>query len=250
MTKANSLDPPRLATWLLEQFSSVLDVPLAGDLIESFREGRSSGWYWKQVLWAILVAFLHSLRKQSGRLVYAVVCSGFIAVTWSSMFSVANTVYVRSLVLVRDQGRMFWLHPPQEAGPSSGLLAVYNLLSRSHGIQWPWSVAYEIAFQTVFQAVIVAFALCAYFGFARILKVQNVSRALMVVVVVLASGNVAATFLNGPPSTGNFRPIMNLLQLVMWALTSAPEILALTMALLIGMWMIDPHSTARTTGLV
>jgi hypothetical protein len=103
---------------------------------------------------------------------------------------------------------------------------------------------YQISFQTVFQAVIVGFALCAYFGFARILKVQNVFRALILVVVVLASGNVAATFLNGSPSTTDFPFGMNLLQLVEWALMAGPEILGLMMALLIGMWMVDPRSTA------
>lgn len=218
MTKANSLDPPRLATWLLEQFSPVLDVPLTGDLIESFREGRSSGWYWRQVLWAIFVGFLDSLRKQSGRAAYAVVCGGFIAATWSSMFRIANTVYVRQLLLVEGQARHFSLHAPSEAGPSSTLLAIYTLYAKSHGIQWPWSLVYQISFQTVFQAVIVAFALCAYFGFGGILKVQNVVRALTLVVVVLASGNVAATFLNGSPSANGFPFGMNLLQLVAWAL--------------------------------
>jgi hypothetical protein len=245
MTKANSLDPPRLATWLLEQFSPVLDVPLAGDLIESFREGRSSGWYWRQVLWAVLVAFLHSLQKQSGRLVYAVVCGGFIAATWSSMFNVANTGYVREMLLVDGQARMYWLHPPQETGPSSALLAVHTLYAKSYGIEWPWSVVYQIAFQTVFQAVIIVLALCAYFGFAQVFKVQNVSRALMLVVVALASGNVAATFLNGSPLASGFPFVMNLLQLVAWVLMSGPEILGLIMALLVGMWMVDPRSTAR-----
>lgn len=246
MTKAISLDPPRLATWLLEQFSPVLDVPLTGDLIESFREGRSSGWYWRQVLWAIFLAFLHSLRKQSGRLAYAAVSTGFIAATWSSMFHVANVVYIRHLLLIDGEARRFsMIHPPPEAGPSSALLAVYSLYAKSFGLQWPWSLVYQIAFQIVFQAVMITFALCAYFGFARILKVQNVLRALMLVVVVLASGNVAATFLAGSPSASGFPFVMNLMQLVGWVVMSAPEILTLTMALLIGMWMVDPHGTTR-----
>lgn len=46
--------PPRLATILLEHFGPESNKEaLAGDLLESFRQGRSSAWYWRQVLSAI-----------------------------------------------------------------------------------------------------------------------------------------------------------------------------------------------------
>lgn len=65
MTQADSLDPPKLATWLLEQFFPVLqNAPLAGDLVESFKQGRSAGWYWRQVFWAILIGLLNLFRKR------------------------------------------------------------------------------------------------------------------------------------------------------------------------------------------
>ena len=73
MIRANSPHPPRLATWLLEQFSPGLkNAPLAGDLMEAFKQGRSSGWYWSQVVWAILIALPQLLRKQWGALAYCV----------------------------------------------------------------------------------------------------------------------------------------------------------------------------------
>ncbi len=43
--------PPRLATWLLERFCA--DPGLCGDMIEQYREGRSTGWYWKQAVLAV-----------------------------------------------------------------------------------------------------------------------------------------------------------------------------------------------------
>jgi len=39
--------PPRLAVFLLNQFSD--NPPLAGDLEEEYRAGRSAAWYWRQV---------------------------------------------------------------------------------------------------------------------------------------------------------------------------------------------------------
>jgi len=230
MTKVHSLDPPKLATWLLEQFSPVLDAPLAGDLVESFRQGRSAGWYWKQVLWAILLVFLYSLRKQWGRLAYAIVCSGLISAIWPSMFHVTARVYARSVTFVDGGMRLYWDHAVQ----ATTLPAVYALYAESYGIPWPWSLVCQIGFLTVFQALIVASALGAYLGFARILKPQNFLRALMLVVAVLASSNVAATFLS---------VLRRGVQLPLWiGAISTPTII---IALLIGMWMADPGTSAQ-----
>jgi len=225
MTKSNSLEPPKLATWLLEQFSPVLEAPLAGDLIESFRQGRSSGWYWRQVLWAILVAFLCSSRKQWGRLAYAVVCGGLVSATWFSMFPKTASTYVQSIT--ESTGVHFERIQVQEVRALPG---VFDLYAKSYGIHWPWSLVYQVAFQTIFQAVIITFAVCAYFGFARILKVQNLPGALLVVVVVLAGSNLAVTFLT----------VIQPLRLAVWlVLISTP-----TLAMIIGTWMTDPARTA------
>jgi hypothetical protein len=46
----NSAKPPRLAAWILQEFGPELNQEaLAGDLNEAFQQGRSKGWYWRQV---------------------------------------------------------------------------------------------------------------------------------------------------------------------------------------------------------
>lgn len=175
MTKPNSLDPPKLATRLMEQFSPVLkNAPLAGDLIEAFNQGRSSGWYWRQVFWAILIGLLNSFKKRWGYFVYAALCSGLISITWVFMLSV---------------------------GPSSALRTMFTLYAKGYGIQWPWSLVYQIAFLTIFQAVFVASVLFVYLACFRIVNPRKMLRALILIVVVLASGNVASTLLGSRIST-------------------------------------------------
>jgi len=67
MTTPNSLEPPRLATWLLERsLPAGKNAPLAGDLIEGFKQGRSSSWYWRQVLWAIGMGFVNQWASSVG----------------------------------------------------------------------------------------------------------------------------------------------------------------------------------------
>jgi hypothetical protein len=54
--------PPALANWLAHRLvSGPRRESLLGDLIEEYREGRSSSWYWRQVCAAILVGTVHDL---------------------------------------------------------------------------------------------------------------------------------------------------------------------------------------------
>jgi hypothetical protein len=56
-------NPPRLATWLLNRCGFARqNPPLTGDLLEEFRNGRSSAWLWRQTLVAILTGMIQNAR--------------------------------------------------------------------------------------------------------------------------------------------------------------------------------------------
>jgi hypothetical protein len=115
----------------------------------------------------------------------------------------------------------------------SALPQVFALYAKGYAVQWPWSLVYQIAVLTASQFVIVAVALGSYFAFSRMLNPQTLLRAFMVVVVVLASGNVAMTFLS---------VILMRLGLLGWMLVFCTPT---TVALLLGMWNANLGSTSR-----
>ncbi|HUA01938.1 MAG TPA: hypothetical protein VMB02_16495 [Candidatus Aquilonibacter sp.] len=58
-----SSKPPALATWLVEHaIPGKRNEALAGDLFEQFGQGRTSLWYWRQALGAILLGYAREWR--------------------------------------------------------------------------------------------------------------------------------------------------------------------------------------------
>ena len=65
--------PPRIATWLLKRtLSSPSRESLIGDLVEHYRLGRSSAWYWRQTLIAVIVGAVTDIRGHKWLAVRAV----------------------------------------------------------------------------------------------------------------------------------------------------------------------------------
>lgn len=78
-------EPPPLATWVLEHFSTGgRDEALAGDLLEVFRSGRSGSWYWRQALAACVVSWFASLRARLSMLVFVIAWS-MMAPAWTTI---------------------------------------------------------------------------------------------------------------------------------------------------------------------
>jgi hypothetical protein len=81
----NRREPPLLATWTLEHLAAGdRDQALAGDLLEYFREGQSSGWYWHQVLSACAVSWIRALAARTSMLVFALAWSA-AAPAWTAI---------------------------------------------------------------------------------------------------------------------------------------------------------------------
>jgi hypothetical protein len=61
----NARKPPKLAMYLLERFASPYHrESLSGDLIEQFQAGSSTCWVWRQVLSAILAAWMRVVESK------------------------------------------------------------------------------------------------------------------------------------------------------------------------------------------
>jgi hypothetical protein len=83
----NARKPPRLANWLLDRLGPARqNPPLAGDLLEEFRRGRSAAWFWRQTLVAILTSLGQSLR------LYWHVVTG-VAIGWASQAGIAFALW-------------------------------------------------------------------------------------------------------------------------------------------------------------
>lgn len=80
-------EPPRLAQWMLERCAPPRrDEALAGDLLEEFRSGRSTRWYWRQVLSAIAFAWFCAFLKRRTAVLFAALWS-MLAPAWLLVFA-------------------------------------------------------------------------------------------------------------------------------------------------------------------
>ena len=104
----SSTAPPRFATWmLLHLMPGGHDEALAGDLLESFRAGRSRAWYRRQVFVALVVGWIASFFRHRTVLIFAAAW-GTISPAW--------------LLLIRRLDH--W----------------HNLIGPVWRLAWPWSM--------------------------------------------------------------------------------------------------------------
>lgn len=65
-----------LATWIVEHaVPGDSNASLAGDLLEELAQGQSRGWYWRQVLAALLTGYARQLKTQWPAVLFAIAWS-------------------------------------------------------------------------------------------------------------------------------------------------------------------------------
>lgn len=83
-----SRPPPRLATWLLQRcLRGPHTESLLGDLLELHQQGKSNGWYWRQVLVAIGAAGMQAARASGRSLILALVMGWAAILLWQELNS-------------------------------------------------------------------------------------------------------------------------------------------------------------------
>jgi hypothetical protein len=83
------MKPPFIASWMQEHLTAGPgNEALAGDLLEVFRCGRSRGWYWRQVLGAIVISGWREIVNHANVMLFAALWS-MLAPAW--LLVVGNT---------------------------------------------------------------------------------------------------------------------------------------------------------------
>jgi exosortase/archaeosortase family protein len=162
-----SSEPPRLATWLLEHLAQrSKNEGLAGDLVEEFRQGRSVGWYWRQVLGAIVVRFSNEMHAQGGAIGFALGWTCAAAVLWPHIW-------------ISSHLQLFFAWGTRHNGPESPIRVT----------------AIEIAAM----AVILWAALSLYLAIVRSFDLKRFTWGLFVGLLALVAGNVIRLVFSGLP---------------------------------------------------
>jgi hypothetical protein len=95
-----SSKPPALATWLVEHaVRGGNSEALAGDLLEQFSQGRSAGWYWRQVVSAIIVGWSKEFRTLGVAVGVTVVWTSALTLFYGRFWADAQMIALERMVL-------------------------------------------------------------------------------------------------------------------------------------------------------
>jgi hypothetical protein len=86
--------PSALAVWFLRRLCPKRNrEAITGDLLERFREGHSDGWFWRQVLVAILVGASSQMRARCTEICFAAAGTASIwCLPWVRIFPIAAMI--------------------------------------------------------------------------------------------------------------------------------------------------------------
>lgn len=124
--------PPRLASFVLDRLAPGNEA-LHGDLDEEFTRGRTSAWYWRQVLAAIALQGPLVVRARG-----LVAAENFITGIITLLLIGFYAVFVVNVTewLLRFEGVRVWARLPDALGPFNGLAFVLTFLLGLAGGKW------------------------------------------------------------------------------------------------------------------
>src|SRR5215469_17604164 len=165
--------PPTLAVFLLRHLCPKDNREvLIGDLIESFRDGRSDGWFWRQVLIALLVGVSKGLRLH-----WPQIC-----------FAVAGT-----LVIVLES----WI---------IRVPAIERLRVPGISLQWPLSTAYDFGFHAALTALMLQPLLAVLLLLGRVFSWASLLRTFLISFLLVGPSRAVALVLVPAPTSGYTPP--------------------------------------------
>lgn len=104
---------PVLAVWLVKHLvASRRRESLLGDLFEEYQAGRSSGWYWREVVIALYLSLRSSAREsfslRGSRVILAVIAES-VLVVWVVMLSQQHREHCLALPVVSSASTLLML---------------------------------------------------------------------------------------------------------------------------------------------
>jgi hypothetical protein len=195
--------PPAFAVFLLRHLCPKDNREvLIGDLLESFREGRSDGWFWRQVLIALLAGVSKGLRLHWPQICFAV---------------------VGSLVIVLES----WI---------MRMPAIERLRVRGFSLQWPLSTAYDFGFRAALAALMLQPLLAVLLLLGRVFRWASLLRTFSISFLLVGASLVALALVPAP--TAGYKPpprtfgalLMDLIQLHWFLLMLVPFFILLISA--------------------
>ena len=141
----NRPEPPIIANWLLKHLTHGSDA-LLGDLTEEYTNGRSTGWYWRQVLLAILMSAAAAFRGASLSLGFALLWSVGVTLFWGRYF------FPHQTELILKWSPAWYVRFP-----------------------WPWSTTMEISLLSALATVPLVAGLSVYITISRRFSISRFS---------------------------------------------------------------------------
>lgn len=139
---------PRAAIWLFLHLGPSSRTELAGDLIERFGHGESSGWLWREILAAIFTGTFEEVRRRWAEFCFALAGTFLIA-----------EAYVRFPAMKNPSLLRMWawgIHLP-----------------------WPLSSAYDVSFMAAVETVELLALAIPFLAIKRVLGRVNVARGML-----------------------------------------------------------------------